>query len=123
MQCGSFQEWYVQENKRSWLNVRNIPCLFHNTELCSHVPTDLKEKSPGPIRKKLEKESHDNTGRIDEQLIFTAIPMYAINLRLTTYFIKKEIVQKILLKKIRKIKPYLMSISLEEDILLTCSSW
>ena len=99
MQCGSFQEWYVQENKRSWLNVRNIPCLFHNTELCSHVQTDLKEKSPGPIRKKLEKESHDNTGRIDEQLIFTAIPMYAINLRLTTYFIKKEIVQKILLKK------------------------
>ena len=81
----------LQVNKRSKLkNIRNIPCLCHNTELCSHVPSDLKEKSPRPIRKELEKESHHNTARIDEQLLFTAIPMYAIDLRLTMMYKKKK---------------------------------
>ena len=81
----------LQVNKRSKLkNIRNIPCLCHNTELCSHVQTDLKEKSPGPIRKKLEKKKSHNTTKIDEQLLFTAIPMYAVDLRVMVMYKKKK---------------------------------
>ena len=79
----------TRKQKKMTQDVVNIPCLCHNTELCSHVQIDLKEKSPGPIRKELEKEYH-NPARRDEQLLFTAIPMHAIDVRLTVMYQGKK---------------------------------